>query len=207
MMLVTSVTAIDKRRSRIVLDEEEAVILYGSDLSRFGIREGAPLDETVFAELLEKVLKPRARERILKALQVSDKTEQELRRLLAREGYPKDAVEDALAMVQRYHYIDDEAYALRYLEQEGKKKSRRQLAVQMQRKGFSRDLIQQLLEDYPLDERGQIRELLEKKGFRPGEPPDGKQYARLTAMLARRGYSYEQISEAMEELGAQVQYS
>ena len=35
----------------------------------------------------------------------------------------------------------------------------------MQRKGFSRDLIQQLLEDYPLDERGQIRELLEKKGF------------------------------------------
>ena len=97
MMLVTSVTAIDKRRSRVVLDEEEAVILYGSDLSRFGIREGAPLDETVFAELLEKVLKPRARERILKALQVSDKTEQELRRLLAREGYPKDAVEDALA--------------------------------------------------------------------------------------------------------------
>ena len=75
MMLVTSVTAIDKRRSRVVLDEEEAVILYGSDLSRFGIREGAPLDETVFAELLETVLKPRARERILKALQVSDKTE------------------------------------------------------------------------------------------------------------------------------------
>jgi regulatory protein len=181
---IISVDALDQKRFRVVLDGMEGLVLYGGELSRFGIREGALLAEEAYEELLDTVIKPRARERLLRALQVSDKTEQELRLLLAREGYPREAAEDAIAMAYRYHYIDDEAYALRYVEQVGKKKSRRQLSAQMQRKGFPREIIEALLE---------------KKGLRPGEKADDRQYARLMAMLARRGYSWQQISEAMEE--------
>lgn len=199
MIRIIRVDALDQKRFRVALDGMEGLVLYGGELSRFGIREGALLAEEAYEELLDTVIKPRARERLLRALQVSDKTEQELRLLLAREGYPREAAEDAIAMAYRYHYIDDEAYALRYVEQVGKKKSRRQLSAQMQRKGFPREIIERLLEEYPLDEKAQIQALLEKKGLRPGEKADDRQYARLMAMLARRGYSWQQISEAMEE--------
>ncbi len=202
---VSSVTALDKRRIRVTFtadgaggaEREESMILDGNDCSRFGIREGAVLDERVFRDLMETVLKPGARRCLLRSLQAADRTEEELRRLLARKGFPGEAAEDALAMARRYRYIDDEAYARRYLEQEGKKKSRRQLSAQMQRKGFSGELIRRLLEEQPPDERQQIRAILEKKGFAPGQQMDAKQYARLTAMLARRGYTYEQVADAM----------
>ena len=118
--------------------------------------EGSELSKEAYERLLNQVIKPRARERLLKTLMVSDKTEKQLDDLLRREGYPADAIEDALEMVKKYHYIDDEAYAERYIASQGKRKSRRQLMADMQKKGFDRDVIDKLLRENPVDEQAQI---------------------------------------------------
>lgn len=196
-MTVTSVVRLDKKRSRVVLDEEVSLVLYPSDMRQFGIAEGKELSEDSYAALLESVLKPRARERVLRVLTVSDKTEKQLEDLLGREGYPKEVLEDAIAMVKQYRYIDDEAYGRRYVEQQGKKKSRKQLAFDMQKKGFSRELIDEVLARQPIDEVKQIKAFLRQKGIVPGERLDKEQYTKLVGRLARKGYSCEAIMQAI----------
>ncbi|MCI8949257.1 MAG: regulatory protein RecX [Lachnospiraceae bacterium] len=197
--MVVSVVRLDQKRSRVLFDQDLALVLYPEDIRKFSIREGRELTEEDYERLLNQVLKPRAKERVLKTLMVSDKTEKHLRKLLQREGYPKEAVEASISMALSYRYIDDSAYAARYLESCGKKKSRRQLMWDMQKKGFSNELVQELLREHPVDEKEQIRSLLEKKGYCPGEKLDQKTYGKFAGMLARKGYSYEAVSAVLKE--------
>lgn len=197
MRRVTSVRPLGRKRCRVWLDEEQMLILRHEEISAFGIQEGSVLDEEQMHRLMESVLKPGARERVLKALLASDKTEEQLRKLLIREGYPEEAIQDALQMAKGYHYLDDRAYGLRYAEQESRKMSRRKLALSMTAKGFPHEVIREALEELPVDEDGQIDDLIRKKGIHPGQTMEQKHYIRLTSMLARKGYSWERISSAV----------
>lgn len=197
-MIVTSIEKLDKKRSRVLLDQDLALVLYPGDLRKFSLMEGSELSEEAYGRLLNQVIKPRARERLLKTLMVSDKTEKQLDDLLRREGYPADAIEDALEMVKKYHYIDDEAYAERYIASQGKRKSRRQLMADMQKKGFDRDVIDKLLRENPVDEQAQIERYLAQKGITAGEELSREDYGKLTGRLARKGYSYESISKVLK---------
>ncbi len=197
-MIVTSIEKLDKKRSRVLLDQDLALVLYPGDLRKFSLMEGSELSKEAYERLLNQVIKPRARERLLKTLMVSDKTEKQLDDLLRREGYPADAIEDALEMVKKYHYIDDEAYAKRYIASQGKRKSRRQLMADMQKKGFDRDVIDKLLRENPVDEQAQIERYLAQKGITAGEELSREDYGKLTGRLARKGYSYESISKVLK---------
>lgn len=197
-MIVTAIERLDKKRSRVLLDEDLALVLYPQDLRQFALVEGGELSEEAYAKLVSCVLKPRARERLLKALMVSDKTEKQLRELLKREGYPEGVVEDAVGMVKGHHYLDDEAYGSRYVQSQGKKKSRKQLICDMQKKGFSRELIDELLEENPVNEREQIEKYLAQKGISVGDGLSREEYAKLAAKLARKGYSYDAIAQALQ---------
>lgn len=197
-MIVTSIEKLDKKRSRVLLDQDLALVLYPGDLRKFSLMEGSELSKEAYERLLNQVIKPRARERLPKTLMVSDKTEKQLDDLLRREGYPADAIEDALEMVKKYHYIDDEAYAKRYIASQGKRKSRRQLMADMQKKGFDRDVIDKLLRENPVDEQAQIERYLAQKGITAGEELSREDYGKLTGRLARKGYSYESISKVLK---------
>ena len=197
-MIVTSIEKLDKKRSRVLLDQDLALVLYPGDLRKFSLMEGSELSKEAYERLLNQVIKPRARERLLKTLMVSDKTEKQLDDLLRREGYPADAIEDALEMVKKYHYIDDEAYAERYIASQGKRKSRRQLMADIQKKGFDRDVIDKLLRENPVDEQAQIERYLAQKGITAGEELSREDYGKLTGRLARKGYSYESISKVLK---------
>ncbi len=196
-MMVTAVERLDKKRSRVLFDQDLALVLYPQDLRQFSLAEGSELSEEAYERLLGQVLKPRARERLLKTLMISDKTERELIDLLHREGYPQEVVEDAVGMVKKHHYIDDEAYGSRYVQPQGKKKSRSQLIFAMQKKGFSRELIDELLEEHPVNEEEQMEKYLAQKGIDTGENLSREEYRKLAAKLARKGYSYEAISRVL----------
>lgn len=197
-MMVTAIERLDKKRSRVLLDQDLALVLYHQDLRQFSLAEGSELSEEAYERLLNQVIKPRARERLLKTLMVSDKTEKQLTDLLRREGYPESAVEDALEMVKKYHYIDDGAYGSRYAQTQGKKKSRKQLICDMQKKGFSKEIIDEVLEEHPVNEGEQIEKYLAQKGISPGEDLSREEYMKLAARLARKGYSYDAITQALQ---------
>lgn len=135
----------------------------------------------------------RARHRALHILERSDRTEQELRAKL-EQTYEPAAVEDAVAYVKKYHYLDDMRYAVNYLNSRGRVKSRRQVEQELlYKKGIAKETLEEaLLEAEPQDEREQIRRWMEKKQIQP-ETASREELRRFYLFLMRRGFRSEDI--------------
>ena len=128
-----------------------------------------------------------ARNKGLYYLQFSGKTENEMRKKLAEQGFSP-----------AYRYLDDEDYARRYVEKNGNKKSIRQMKFDLRQKGIGDDLVEVVFEDMEVDEPSQILGLLRKKNYDPEEPDPAKRQ-KIYAFLARKGFSYEAINSAMKQ--------
>lgn len=195
-MLVTEIVPVDKRRSKVILDEDFTLVLYRGDIKRFKIEEGKLFSEEAYEELLHEVLFKRARERVLFLLKSSDKTEQELIRKLKDGGYPKEAIDYAIGFLKEHHFINDENYGRRYVEYNSGRKSEKQIRYELQRKGLDKEVIRDILEEQPVDEESQIKAYIRKKCRNP-EEMDRKDRSKIIASLARKGFSYEAVTRVL----------
>lgn len=195
-MLVTEIVPVDKRRSKVILDEDFTLVLYRGDIKRFKIEEGQLFSEEAYQELLHEVLFKRARERVLFLLKSSDKTEQELVRKLKDGGYPKEAIDYAVGFLKEHRFINDENYGRRYVEYNSRRKSEKQIQYELQRKGLDKEVIRDILEEQPVDEESQIKAYIRKK-CRNLEELDRKERSKVIAALARKGFSYEAVSRIL----------
>ncbi len=141
-----------------------------------------------------------ARESALSLLEYADRTEQQLRQKLKERQYPEDEIQETLLFLKEYHFLDDAAYAKRYVRSVASKKSVRQIVAALEQRGVARELIEAALEEEPVDEEGQICAFLQKKGYIPGERMEPAQYRRIMAGLARRGFSYDGIRRVMADI-------
>lgn len=203
-MTVESVTPVGTRKCKVLFDEGFALVLYRGEVKRYGIEEKKDLPLETYEEIVENVLFKRAKERVVHLLKSMDRTEAELRRKLAEGGYPKAAQDYALEYVKKMGYVDDEAYARRYAECFSDRKSSRQIACNLQRKGVEREIVAAVMEETEVDEDRQIEKLLEKRGyFKKREDgwdsPEAaaKEYQKAAAFLARKGFSWDAICRVM----------
>lgn len=134
-----------------------------------------------------------ARECALFLLEYRDRTEQEMRNKLTEREYLPEEINEAIHFLKEYRYIDDAEYAKRYIRVYSARKSARQLRGELERRGVGRELIALALAEEPVDEEEQLRLLLQKKGYQPGQRMEPAAYRKLMAALARKGYSYELI--------------
>lgn len=195
-MIVTEIVPVDKRRSKVILDEDFALVLYRGECNRFGIKEGEELSEDTYQEILKEVLFKRARERVLYLLKASDKTEQELVRKLKDGGYPKEAIDYAVGFVKEHRFINDEDYGKRYVEFNSSRKSEKQIQFELQRKGLDKEMIRDILKEQPVDEEAQIQAYIRKKRIDPKEL-DRKERSKVMAALGRKGFSYEAVNRVL----------
>ncbi len=196
-MRIISVTPLDKRRSKVLTDEDFAFALYRGELRAYNIEEGSQLSLEVYQEILEKILFKRAKERTLYLLRSRDRTELEIRRKLKDGYYPQEAIDYAVDFLKRYRFVDDENYGRNYISTYGDKKSRKQLEFELQNKGLDREEIDRLLEECQVSEEQQIAKFLKKKGYEK-DITQSKERAKLAAALARKGFSYDAIYQVME---------
>ncbi len=129
-----------------------------------------------------------------------DRTEAQLREKLLQAEFSSELVEEAIAYVKSFGYIDDERYVRNYIEYRSSQKSRRQLEQELQfRKGVSPELIQKVYEELePADEKTIIRRFLEKKKF-AGDATEEKVRQRLLAGLLRKGFRMSDVLSVMKE--------
>ena len=129
-----------------------------------------------------------------------DRTEAQLREKLLQAEFSPELVEDAIAYVKSYGYIDDERYVRNYIEYRREKKSPRPVGQELQyREGGPPGKIQKGFEDLgPADEKPLIRRFLEKKGYRP-EITDEKTRRKLIAALLRKGFRMGDVLAVLRE--------
>ena len=202
-----TITAIeDKGRGKrlISLNDSPAFILKISEVSHYGLREGAELTDEVYERLLEEVLIKRAKSRTLHILDSRDKTEKELRDRLEKDLYPQEAIDAAVEAAKSGRFLDDERYASQYIYEKSGKKSERQIRIFLEGKGIGRDIIDRAVDEVRSGfeetkedpERDLILKLINKRCQEPSAL-DNVEKQKLIRFLLSKGFEYDKIRKYM----------
>ena len=194
-MVVTEITDISKRQSRVCTDQDISFVLYKGELRQYGIAEGEELPGETCETLLEDLLPRRARLRAMNLLQIRDYTEKQLLDKLLGGGYPQPVAEQAVEYVKSFHYIDDFRYAGDYLTAFAGRKSLRRMEQDLQQKGVPKGILEQAVAAW--QELQMACALLEKKHY-DRDTADRRQQQRLYNFLMYRGFSGEVIRKALQ---------
>ena len=140
----------------------------------------------------------RAKKRALHLLERMDRTEQQLREKLQASEYPEEVIEEAIAYVKSFHYIDDQRYAENYTRYSKERLSKSQIRQKLFLKGVAKDTIDTAIEEeYDADETVHIRKLLQKKHF-DSSSKDEREFRRIYNYLLRRGFRSSDILREMK---------
>lgn len=191
---ITAVVPLQKGKVRFVFENGVELELYRGEIHKLSrpeaelLYEGAYIPQQLYHKLLYEIVGIRARKRAVFLLEQMDRTKKQLTEKLEQNGYPKICVEEAIAYVEKYHYLDDERYAGNYIRFKQKQKSRQRLKMDLMAKGVSRELIEKALEEeYVADETEQIRQLLEKRHY-DYQGKDRRERQKAYQFLMRRGF-------------------
>jgi regulatory protein len=122
----------------------------------------------------------------------------ELRDYLFRKKADKDLVEQFVEEFTSKNYLNDSKFAEWFAELKQRAgKSNRQIQAELYKKGISRQLVDATLQERGNDELERLKILVAKKSRSSrykNDPLKFKQY------LARQGFGYQDIEEALKEL-------
>ena len=200
-MTVTQLTALGKGRYKVYIEDRPAFVLYRGELNRLGIREGEGITEGNLREIQEEVLPLRAKKRAMNLLQKREYTTAALREKLRDGEYPEACVEEAVAYVESYGYVDDLRYARDFIVYNLDRKSRTRIEQDLMRKGIQKDTVRAVFEELEeegtrQDEASMIRTLLDKKKY-DAKNADAQEKQRMYAFLYRKGFHADAINRAL----------
>lgn len=198
-MQVTALEPLNKTKWKVELDGCFAFVLYKGELSRFGIREKAELSEEIYTRIKKEVVLKRAKLRAMHLLTDMARTESGLREKLRQGMYTDDIVEQAVAYVKSFGYLDDYKYAEQFIYSRKSSKSEREIRALLKNKGVAQDVIDRAFDEARTDEGDQeaIRALIRKKRVDPSTATE-QELRRLYAYLARKGFHYEEVCHVIQ---------
>ena len=202
-MVVTEIQELSKTRSKIVLDQEFTFVLYKGELRQYRVQLGAELSEEDYREIMTEVLPKRAKLRAMNLLKSRSYTTAQLRMKLQQGGYPEEVIREALEYVSSFHYTDDLRYAVDFITDNDRRKSRFRIEQDLRTKGISAEIMEQAWQQWQgnggsQDESAMIEVLLKKRNYDP-ENADRKELQKTYAFLMRKGFSGESISKALKK--------
>ncbi len=190
-MLVVSIENLTKTKVKVCLDNRTDFQLYKREVQKYNIVENEDLEN--YEEILREVLIPRAKKRAMHLLEKMDRTNKQLEDKLRRNGYPKEAIDEAIAYVTSYHYIDDERYALSYVRYHQESRSRNRIKQDLMQKGIDKEIIRDALEsEYTVDEKELIKTYLKKKKYNP-DTAERKDKEKMIRFLISKGFTYDDV--------------
>ncbi len=200
-MLVTQIIGVSKSRYRIYLDGQFAFILYKGELRRFHIREEEELPTEIYQHIMTHILPQRAKLRSMNLLQSRDYTRKQLEDKLRQGEYPPECIDEAVAYVESYGYIDDHRYAKNYIEYHMADRSRNRIETDLIKKGISKEIVRKSFEDLEemgveQDEMRLVTELLKKKKYDANTATKQEQQ-KLYGFLYRKGFQPDIICRAL----------
>ena len=205
--IVTEITSFDNKRNKVTLDYGEVTfLLYKGECRKLGIndkdnadsKQSLEISEAAYRSIIEDILLPRAKKRVLYYLKSADKTREQIRRKLREGCYPDEVIAETFKFLDRYGFADDDRYAEQYVEELRGSKSRREISLKLKERGISRERSEAILAELDDEDEYTACEKALRKKYTRGISRDDRQKA--YAYLARRGFSYDAIEHALQSL-------
>lgn len=198
-MTVTSIEPYTKTKFRVFLDGRFAGVLYKGELTRLGLQEGKEISEDICQKIRNEIILKRARLRAMHLLADMDRTESGLREKLRGSLYPEDVIEEAVAYVRSFGYLNDSRFAEHFVLSRKGMKSKAEIRAALVQKGVAEEDMEKALGVYDEEdtEREAVRRILEKKKFDP-DTCDEVQIRKMYGYLSRRGFRYDTIRQVIQ---------
>ena len=144
-----------------------------------------------------------AKSAALKYISVRMRTKNEVESFLHKKNYPAELIEEVIAFLLRYQYLDDAAYCRAWIHEKvvfhpcGRKK----MAMELAKKVSDKQLIRDCLEEYFSEEQEQALALEaanQKLRSHAGKKQIGRE--QIARFLYGRGYSGTVIGHVLQEL-------
>jgi regulatory protein len=207
-MKITAITAQvrDKDRVNVSVDGKYRFSLDITQVIDLGIKIGKEYSEAEMIELEEESQFGKLYARALEYALMRPHSQREVRDYLYRKtrdtrtklgtikkGVSKELTERVFDRLVKKGYVNDEKFAAFWVENRNLRKgsSMRKLSAELSAKGVDRTIIEKFLSDTERDDATELQKIIAKKRNRY----DDEQ--KLMAYLARQGFSYDDIKEAL----------
>lgn len=195
-----------RRRSLylLVLDGQDGPTVDVRTFDESAYRVGGGINEEQLAALLEASEYNRACDRALYLLGLRDYACKELEKKLLTEARPEVAAR-VVERLSEVGLLDDERYAERLAQSLSRAKQypKRRVAQELQRRGVDREIADYAAEEIDCEDYKLALALIEKKYYNKMTDRESRQKA--MAALARRGFSYEAIRQAIAAYDEEMQ--
>ena len=127
-------------------------------------------------------------------------TEAQVEQKLLSAGYPAEAVARVMEVLTRYDFVSDERFAERYVSGRSSRYGRSRILRELRQKGVSEDTAKEALDDLPQEDEREaaLRQARKLCARRDLSDPDERR--KTAAALARRGFSWDIVSDVLREL-------
>ncbi len=168
-----------------------------------GFRPGQEISLEDLEQLKAEGIRALFYDKALNYLRARDRTRYEIIKYLQRKECPEVVASAIVADLEAAGYIDDTAYARRYIEARGPALSGRELRWKLRQRGVSSAVTAELLaQDGMHDEFEAARALGAKQWRRRMNEPVRARRDKVGAFLQRKGFSSSVIFRVLEELCA-----
>lgn len=203
---VTALT-VQKRnpdRVNVYLDGEFAFGL--SRIVAAWLEHGQQLSQNEIDELVRKDASEVGFQKALRLLDYKPRTEQEIRTRLKQKGFEPEQIEQVVQRLLSTHLVHDEQFAASWVENRNqfRPSSQRVLRYELRHKGINEEIIERAL--IGSEDELELARRAAQKMTRRLVNLDWQEYRKkLSAFLARRGFTYETISQVVLSTWEQAQ--
>lgn len=201
-MLITDIKQTSPGRLTVSFDSGEEIKTTLGVVTDMRLFSGRELDEARTAEFRLSSFRALAREKAIEYISRRPMSRSELRKKLLEKGYDEDTAEYCAAWLAENGLINDESYAAavaRHYAAKGYGAGR--IKAEFSKRGLSRELWDGALDAAP-DNHAKIDKFISS---RLNDPSDRVQVGKVSQALCRRGYSWDEIREALARFSAQAE--
>lgn len=183
----------------LYLDDEYVITTDANFWADNYISDGTEVDEDEWQELVEGINYKKALNKCADLLSRRDHSVKEMKMKLQRTVDSKSA-QKAIDRYIEAGYLDDERFCRSLVEYliNNKKYSENHIRQECYKRGISSDIINNVLEDFYIDNVDTIVELIQSKYLSKLQQETGTQ--KVIAALMRKGFSYSDIKSAFYRL-------
>lgn len=198
-MKVTNISQQEKRKDRysIFVDEKYSFSLSDIALLDAGLAVGQELSAADVEKYKELSADDKLYSSVLHYLAIRPRSVGEIKLYLMQKKVKDEAANQVIQKLLDKGLLDDEKFAKSWVDNRRLLKpiSRRKLTAELRQKRVSTDIIDSTLADEEINDTDALRAMIAKKR----EQPKYADTEKLMAYLARQGFSYGDIKQALSE--------
>ena len=191
---VSSLHPLTEEQVSVGFDDGSEILATLGVVAELRLFVGRALEEAELSQLRSSAALALCRNRALTLLSYRPMSCRELREKLEQKGESPDAARDAVDWLAERGYLDDVRYAGMVVRHyAGKGYGAARVRQELYRRGIPRELWEDALQELP-ESSDRLDAFL---ASRLKDPGDRAQVQKLSAALSRRGYSWDEIREAL----------